>query len=309
MKIVVFCEKAPGPGLELIGKARAIAPDAWMVALSECENGQLLLASGANEVRLIDVCPDDCAQGSRIAVALQELNADAVLFPATVRGRFLSAWTAAKLDTGLTADCTELSIQNGLLLQTRPAFGNNLTADILCRERRPQMASVRPGVFPQPVPVAEPAGKCETMTLPSLLERMQRLSFEPVESGVSLQSAKVVIAGGKGVGSRQGFQKLFELADLLGGAVGATRSAVDAGYIAYEHQIGQTGVTIRPELYIGFGISGLVQHTVGMSSAKTVVSVNRERSAPIFACSDFGIIADWQDTIDMMIQYIKERKH
>lgn len=309
MKIVVFCEKAPGSGLELIGKARAIAPDAWIVALSECVDGRLLLASGANEVRLIDVCPDDCAQGSRIAVALQELNADAVLFPATVRGRFLSAWTAAKLDTGLTADCTELSIQDGLLLQTRPAFGNNLTADILCKERRPQMASVRPGVFPQPAPVAEPVGKCETMTMPSLLERMQRLSFEPVESGVSLQSAKVVIAGGKGVGSRQGFQKLFELADLLGGAVGATRSAVDAGYIAYEHQIGQTGVTIRPELYIGFGISGLVQHTVGMSSAKTVVSVNRERSAPIFACSDFGIIADWQDTIDMMIQYIKERKH
>lgn len=309
MKIVVFCEKAPGPGLELIGKARAIAPDAWIVALSECENGRLLLGSGANEVRLIDICPDDCAQGSRIAVALQELNGDAVLFPATVRGRFLSAWTAAKLDTGLTADCTELSIQDGLLLQTRPAFGNNLTADILCRERRPQMASVRPGVFPQPVPVAEPAGQCEAMTLPSLMERMRRLSFEPVESGVSLQSAKVVIAGGKGVGSKQGFQKLFELADLLGGAVGATRSAVDAGYIAYEHQIGQTGVTIRPELYIGFGISGLVQHTVGMSSAKTVVSVNRERSAPIFACSDFGIIADWQDTIDMMIQYIKERKH
>lgn len=309
MKIVVFCEKAPGPGLELIGKARVIAPDAFILALSECENGQLLLASGANEVRLIDVCPDDCTQGSRVAQALQELNGDAVLFPATVRGRFLSAWTAAKLDTGLTADCTELSIQDGLLLQTRPAFGNNLTADILCKERRPQMASVRPGVFPQPVPVAEPAGKCEAMTLPSLLERMRCLSFEPVESGVSLQSAKVVIAGGKGVGSKQGFQKLFELADLLGGAVGATRSAVDAGYIAYEHQIGQTGVTIRPELYIGFGISGLVQHTVGMSSAKTVVSVNRERSAPIFACSDFGIIADWQDTIDMMIQYIKERKH
>lgn len=308
MKIVVFCEKAPGPGLELIGKARAIAPDAWIMALSECGEGRLLLASGTNEVRLIDTCPDDCAQGSRIAEALQALNADAVLFPATVRGRFLSAWTAAKLNTGLTADCTELSIQDGLLLQTRPAFGNNLTADILCKERRPQMASVRPGVFPQPVPAAEPEGACEAMTLPSLMERMSRLSFEPVESGVSLQSAKVVIAGGKGVGSKQGFQKLFELAELLGGAVGATRSAVDAGYIAYEHQIGQTGVTVRPELYIGFGISGLVQHTVGMSSARTVVSVNRERSAPIFACSDFGIIADWQDTIDMMIQYIKERK-
>ena len=308
MKIVVFCEKSPNPALELIGKARTIAPDAFIIALSEHENGTLLLESGADEVQQLALCADDCAQGSRIAEALTMLQADIVLFPATVRGRFLSAWVAARLDTGLTADCTELSIQNGLLLQTRPAFGNNLTADILCKTKRPQMASVRPGVFPLPERVGGRSGASKTIELPFLQERMTQLAFEPVESGVSLQNAKVVIAGGKGVGSKKGFEKLFELADLLGGAVGATRSAVDAGYISYAHQVGQTGVTIRPELYIGFGISGFVQHTVGMSSAKTVVSVNKERNAPIFACSDYGIIADWQETIDMMIQYIKERK-
>jgi len=308
VKIVVFCEAAPNPALELVGKARAIAPDAFIIALSEHENARLLLASGVNEVQRLALCADDCAQGSRIAQALKTLQADIVLFPATVRGRFLSAWAAARLDTGLTADCTDLSIQNGLLLQTRPAFGNNLTADILCKIKRPQMASVRPGVFPLPEPIGEGEGVCNMMALPYLEERMAQISFEPVENGVSLQNAGVVIAGGKGVGSRKGFEKLFELANLLGGAVGATRSAVDAGYISYAHQVGQTGVTIRPELYIGFGISGLVQHTVGMSSAKTVVSVNKDRSAPIFACSDYGIIADWQETIDMMIQYIKERK-
>ncbi len=308
MKIVVFCEATPNPALELIGKARTIAPEAFIIALSEHENGALLLESGADEVQLLALCADDCAQGNRIAEALTILQADIVLFPATVRGRFLSAWVAARLDTGLTADCTELSIQNGLLLQTRPAFGNNLTADILCKIKRPQMASVRPGVFPLPERVRGRNGASKTVDLPFLQERMKQLAFEPVESGVSLQNAKVVIAGGKGVGSKKGFEKLFELADLLGGAVGATRSAVDAGYISYAHQVGQTGVTIRPELYIGFGISGFVQHTVGMSSAKTVVSVNKERNAPIFACSDYGIIADWQETIDMMIQYIKERK-
>lgn len=313
MKIVVICENLGDSPLELIGKARAIAPDAHIIALYENENAPLARyhACGANEALGIGPCGDDCAQGSRIAEAIRRIAPDSVLFPATVRGRFLSGWVAARLETGLTADCTELMLtQEGLLKQVRPAFGGNLTAEILCREKRPQMASVRPGVFTVREDQAPEAPlKSGVLSLAPVLERMKKIAFQPVENDVSLQSARVVIAGGKGIGSRKGFEKLFELARLLGGAVGATRSAVDAGYIPYAHQIGQTGVTIHPVLYIGFGISGLVQHTVGMNSADTVVAVNTDRNAPIFSCADYGIIADWEITIDALIQYLKERKN
>lgn len=312
MKLVVICENRDASPLELLGKARAIAPEAHLVALYEGQDAPLdrYRACGADEAVGIERCADDCAQGTRIAQALKMLEADSVLFPATVRGRFLSAWVAARLKTGLTADCTELSLTpEGLLLQTRPAFGGNLTADILCREKRPQMASVRPGVFPVPTVVApHPGFKDSRLPLPPLTQAMRQIAFQPTENDLSLQAAPVVVAGGKGVGSQKGFEKLFALAHLLGGAVGATRSAVDAGYISYAHQIGQTGVTVRPRLYLAFGISGLVQHTVGMNGAKVVVAVNQDRNAPIFSCADYGIIADWETTIDVMIQTLKERK-
>jgi len=226
-----------------------------------------------------------------------------------VRGRFLSAWVAAKLKTGLTADCTQLALEeNGLLRQIRPAFGGNLTAHILCREKRPQMASVRPGVFPLPPPSPQPLFSHHLLAVEEAPFFMQKAGFIPSESALSLQSAPVIVAGGKGIGSKKGFEKLFELAYLLGGAVGATRSAVDAGYIPYAHQIGQTGVTVRPRLYIALGISGLIQHTVGMNGADKVIAVNTDKSAPIFSCADYGILSDWESTADAWIKQLKERK-
>lgn len=313
MRIVVVCENREDSPLELLAKARAIAPDAYILALYEGQNAPLecYRACGADEAVGIDLSADDCVQGSRIAEALRLLQPDSVLFPATVRGRFLSAWAAARLKTGLTADCTQLSLTpDGLLKQTRPAFGGNLTADILCREKRPQMASVRPGVFQLPPELPPRSGfRHSRLPLSSPAEAVKKLAFLPADNGLSLQSASVVVAGGKGVGSQKGFEKLFELAHLLGGAVGATRSAVDAGYISYAHQIGQTGVTVRPRLYLAFGISGFVQHTVGMNGASVVVAVNQDRNAPIFSCADYGIIADWETTIDAMIQALKERKN
>ncbi len=310
MKTVVFCEKTGDTALALIAQMRKIAPDSTIIAL--CEKGgarpELCGGSGADEAVLIDAYNDDCAQGTLIAQALQTLDADAALFPATIRGRFLSAWVAAKLDTGLTADCTDLRItENGLLKQVRPAFGGNLTAEILCKTSRPQMASVRPGVFPVPQ-AAEKAIPVTEYTAQGIIGKMTRVGFTATEGGTSLQSASVIVAGGKGIGGKRGFDKLFALAELLGGAVGATRSAVDAGWIAYEHQIGQTGITVRPHFYIAVGISGMVQHTVGMNGADVVLAINKDRNAPIFACADYGIIADWEETIDAMIKDIKERK-
>ena len=309
--IAVLCEGDGSAAAELLGKARQLTPSGRVLALSETEEPPLsaFASFGADEAAALGRLTDDCAQADRIADALRQLQPDAVLFPATIRGRFMSAWVAARLHTGLTADCTALSLTDaGLLKQVRPAFGGNLTAEILCRTARPQMASVRPGVFPIPQPADGRVCALRPLKLAASPERLERLAFTPAESGVSLQGASVIVTGGKGVGSKKGFEKLEELAALLDGGVGATRSAVDAGWISYPHQIGQTGITVRPRLYLAFGVSGLVQHTVGMSSSGVVVAVNKDRNAPIFACADYGIVADWEETSGEWIQYVKERK-
>ena len=308
MITVVYCEAGHRHALELIAKARTLSSEVIALCEDEAACGACL-AAGADRAAQLPLLADDCAQGDAVSAALYRLAPDSVLFPATVRGRFLSGWAAARLQTGLTADCTALGVTpDGLLLQSRPAFGGNLTADILCREKRPQMASVRPGVFPMPETEGNvPAAPIEKLDVRPLRDYLTREGFTPAQNAVSLQDAQVIVAGGKGVGSRKGFDKLFRLAALLGGAVGATRSAVDAGYISYAHQIGQTGVTVRPRLYIVFGASGAIQHTVGMSAAKTVIAVNRDRLAPIFRCADYGVAADWEETIDVMISELSEQ--
>ncbi|MBR0219499.1 MAG: electron transfer flavoprotein subunit alpha/FixB family protein [Clostridia bacterium] len=310
MTIIVFCEKKHPAGQELLFKARSMAPEARITALHEDEDAGKYFLCGADTVLFLGEAEDDCAQGSRIAEALEREAPDMVLFPATVRGRFLSAWAAAKLHTGLTADCTELSItENGLLLQTRPAYGGSFTASILCPEKRPQMASVRPGVFPLPAGGQRPANAHARNAQCPMPEALMRLiDAVPTDNPCPLQQAKVIVAGGKGVGGKEGFALLFELARLLGGAVGATRSAVDEGWIPYAHQIGQTGITVRPTLYMSFGISGMIQHLVGMRGAKYAVAVNTDRNAPIFRAADYGIVAPWRETAAYMIRFIKERK-
>ncbi len=310
MRIAVYCEARGDTGEALIALSRRMAPDACVTALHETADAERYAAAGADEAVCLGLLEEDCAQGSRAVQALEKLTPDIALFPATVRGRFLSAWAAARLGTGLTADCTGLELEeNGLLRQIRPAYGNNLTAQILCREKRPQMASVRPGVFPPPVGERiRREAKALAMDFREERNRLTLTESVPPAEGLSLQDAPVVVAGGKGIGSREGFRVLQELAELLGGAVGATRSAVDAGWVPYSCQIGQTGTVVRPRLYLAFGISGMIQHTVGMNAAKTVVAVNTDRNAPIFRCADYGIIAPWRETAEYMIGKLKERK-
>lgn len=314
MTICVVC-CAPS-ALALVAKARALSPDVAPCALVEdgAEDIALLAACGAGTVYRLPPCADDCAQGTHIAEALRHIAPDAALFPATVRGRFLSAWVAAQLQTGLTADCTGLSVTpDGLLLQTRPAYGGNLLADILCKHRRPQLASVRPGVFPLPdmgatLPTSNPLPFVIDLMPASVPALLTRIGFVPGEGGPSLANAGVIVAGGRGVGGPEGFALLARLATLLGGAVAASRGAVDAGYAPYRLQVGQTGVTVRPNLYLMFGISGMVQHLVGMSGAGTVVAINRDPSAPIFDHADYGIIGDWRAAAEAMIRYLSERE-
>ena len=323
MTVAVVC-LAPSAA-ELIGQARTLAAGVRVVALCEATDEQLELygACGADEILRMPSSEDDCAQGTRLAHALELLAPDAALFPATVRGRFLAAWVAAKLQTGLTADCTALSLTaEGQLLQTRPAYGGNLIADIVCPNHRPQLASVRPGVFA--TPERDNTRACPTLTEVAddgfawegfnagvkgntLAAKLTRLAFTPAAGGVALQTAEVIVAGGKGVQGKRGFETLWQLAVLLNGALGATRGAVDAGWAPYACQIGQTGVTVRPRLYLAFGISGMVQHLVGMGGAQTVIAVNNDRNAPIFDHADYGIVGDWQTTAETMIHYLRER--
>ncbi len=234
-----------------------------------------------------------------------------MLFGATTRGRDLAGSLAADLHTGLTADCTELHIdaETGLLVQTRPAYGGNIMATILTPATRPQMATVRPRVFEPAVPVPGRVAPIERLpvTLAEYDLLSQVLAFAPSTSDENLASARVIVAGGKGVGNAEGFGLLSELAALLGGAVGASRAAVDAGWIGYEHQVGQTGRTVRPELYLACGISGAIQHRAGMSTSRVIVAINTDPQAPIFDIATYGIVGDLFQVVPALISALRSR--
>ena len=278
----------------------------WVVSLADdppSENAVpelvgAVLAMGAKVelVRLGGV--DDVACATALATLAKEARPDGILLSATVRGRCVAPYCAALLRTGLTADCTELSLDaHGILQQTRPAFGGGVMARIVCREK-PQMATVRPGVFPSVRHVPEHAAAVEVPHR----ERAPKL-LGSQELGISgLHGARIVLAGGKGIGSKEGFMRLEALAGSISAVVGASRSAVDAGYASYMRQVGQTGTTVRPDLYIALAISGTVQHIAGMRDSGMVVAVNTDPKAPIFMHADIGIIASWEDVVDSMLR-------
>lgn len=249
------------------------------------------------------------------AVSLaRKYHPEIFLIGATTLGRDLAGAIATSLQTGLTADCTELTIdpEKKILAATRPAFGGNLMATILCRTRRPQMATVRPRVLPTPEPmstaggeiVREPLGMSEEEVPVKLL----RLISPKEGLRVAIEYADVVVAGGRGLGGPEGFTLLGELADVVGGVVGASRPVVDAGWIGYERQIGQTGKTVRPRLYIAAGISGAVQHQAGMAGSDFVLAINSDPEAPIFEVADLGLVGDLYEAIPELIGQIKAAK-
>jgi len=220
-----------------------------------------------------------------------------ILLGATAIGRSLGPRVASRLETGLTADCTALDIdpESKNLVQTRPAFGGNVMATILCPDHRPQMATVRPRVFKPPRRDKSPKGEIIRFDYSKhkLTQRTELLNvLEDVIETAHLGTADVIVSGGLGLGSPAGFEIIRQLAEALGGAVGASRAAVDAGWISYAHQVGQTGRTVCPRLYIACGISGAIQHLVGMQSSGIVVAINTDPHAPIFKAADYGIVGD-----------------
>jgi electron transfer flavoprotein alpha subunit len=242
-----------------------------------------------------------------------ERKPNIILFGATHTGRDLAPRIARRMSLGLTADCTELTIDatDKLLLQTRPAFGGNIMATIACPNTRPQMATVRPGIMKELD--ADPKRKGEIIDVPVHLDKKDVLStilevVKECKAVAKLEEAQIIVSGGRGVGGADGFQALRKLAAELGGEVGGSRVAVEKGWITQDHQVGQTGKTVRPEVYIACGISGSIQHRAGMQNSKIIVAINKDPDATIFKVADYGIVGDLHEIVPLMTAAIKKLK-
>ena len=228
---------------------------------------------------------------------------------ATFIGRDLGPRVAARLRTGLTADCTSLAVEveNGALLATRPAFGGNIMATIACPNHRPQMATVRPGVFSR-LTEKNYDYKVENVNVELEASDIRTTILEVVKANkqvIDISEAKIIVSGGRGVGSKENFSLLQELADTLGGVVGGSRGAVDKGWIERDYQVGQTGKTVRPSIYIACGISGAIQHVAGMQESDMIIAINKDESAPIMKVADYAIVGDLNKVIPEMINELK----
>lgn len=235
-----------------------------------------------------------------------------ILYGASIQGRDLAPRVASTLYVGLTADCTALAIKDGLLLQSRPAFGGNIMADILAPNSRPQMATVRPNVMKlaEPVHGRAPLTVRETAKLDKSLRRVKVLErkIDHASGAVRIENANIIVSGGRGMKTREKFKQLEELSKLLGGVVGASRAAVDLGFKEKTHQVGQSGTTVSPKLYLSFGISGAVQHIVGMKASDVIVAVNKDPNAPIFNVAKYGIVGDVNEIVPKLIEALKKGK-
>jgi len=325
--IMVFAEQRRGEleeaAFELLAKGRELANSLGveLYALLICKNienkPEELIAGGADKVIVVrnnslhHFLPEPYT--NILLYIINKYKPTIFLAPSTTQGRALLSRTAASIYTGLTADCTGLSVdEEGNLIQTRPAFGGSVKAKIITPNTRPQMATVRPKVF-SPLPKnLEKTGEIIEETIPS--EKLKSVSkFESWISDetslISIEDADIIVAGGRGLGKEENFKFLFELAELMGAAVGASRTVIDEGWIPYSHQVGQTGKTVAPSIYMAFGISGAIQHLEGMRSSDFIVAVNKDPEAPIFKVADIGIVADLFDVIPALKEAFIKKKN
>lgn len=296
-EILVLCPFGVDAGLlskaaELCGKVRALVPQGEQ---------EVAARYGAAYIHLLNEkkIADEAAFADFLAEKIEQWGSKIILAPATIQMRNLMPILAWKLNAGLTADCTALEMCGDDLIQTRPAFGNSLMATIKSLSEI-QMATVRPGTYraePRPVAGAEVVLEAYTGT-----EAVKEVSFEGFSQGKPLSQAEIIVAGGMGVGSKEGFRKLEQLAEKLGAGLGASRTAVDAGWAPFRCQVGMTGVTVCPKLYIAVGISGAVQHLAGMSGSGKIIAINSDPKAPIFDYADYGIVGDWESVIDGLLK-------
>ena len=334
--IFVYCEvteerSIADVSLELLSKGRKLADDlkvkleAVVIGHKVTKPEALLYPFGVDVIHYADdekLFPYTTLPHSTVIIELfKKEKPEIVLFGATSIGRDLAPRVASALRCGLTADCTSLEIGDhfenktqteykNLLYQIRPAFGGNIIATIINPETRPQMATVREGVMKKELYAVKYKGKLNKIDARSILKdedfAVTIIERHLEKSRIDIKNGQVIIAGGYGVGSKENFKLLFDLAEILGAQVGASRAAVDAGFVEHERQVGQTGVTVRPKLYIACGISGAVQHRAGMDQSAQIISINTDINAPINHIADYTIIGNVADIIPKMIKYYKK---
>ena len=314
---------AKNVGLELLGPGRDLADKQGGKLVASVIGGGVDQAvndasvQGADQVIVVDA-PEfkdytTDAYTAALYFLIEKYGPTTLLIGATPDGRDLGPRLACRLKTGLTADCTALDIdeESGNVAWTRPAFGGNLMATILCPDHRPQIGTVRPGVFKK-TPAAEPKAEIireEFHVAPEqirteLLEIIQETAGELVD----LEGADIIVSGGRGVGGPEGFAPVKALAEVLGATVGASRVAVDSGWISHAHQVGQTGKTVAPKLYIACGISGAIQHLAGMSGSDVIVAINKDPDAPIFDVADYGVVGNLFEVLPALTEEIRKLK-
>ncbi len=323
MSVWVWIEQFKGeattPSWEALGAARNIA-GAYGDQVVACLFGegidplaQEAIHHGADQVLLADDA--SLAEyriepyGELLIELAQEHGPDVILIGATARGRELAPYVAAGLETGAIADVTELEVVDGVVEAVRPIYAGKLLSRCLIPERRPQILTLRPRAFPRPEPDAARSGEVVAVE-PALAEdeiSTQVLGFEVSEGEVSLTDAAIIVSGGRGVGGPEGFDPIRQLADALGAAMGASRAAVDAGWIPYPYQVGQTGKVVSPDLYIACGISGAIQHQAGMRNSKIIVAVNKDPEAPIFGLAHYGIVGDLFKVVPALAEAFREK--
>jgi len=322
--IWVFAEQRDGQlknvGYELLSKGRELADALHTELCAVCFGHNIseveqLTACGADKVYLVDdptlAQQQEDLYANAMVKLIQEHKPEMVIAGATSLGRAFIPRVAAILKTGLTADCTGLEIDTGkrLLLQTRPTFGGNIMATIICEVRRPQMSTVRPRVFKKNTPDKTRKGQIIKVDFNNegVTSRTKLISFvEDLTERVKLEDADIIVSGGRGLGKPENFQLIEELAEAMGAAVGSSRPPVDEGWIPYSHQVGQTGKTVCPKLYIACGISGAVQHLAGMQTTDMIVAINDDPNAPIFEVATYGIVGDLFKVVPMLTEKLKE---
>ncbi|MCJ7511867.1 MAG: electron transfer flavoprotein subunit alpha/FixB family protein [Anaerolineales bacterium] len=341
-KVFVYVDHFNGQilpaSLEAIGAAKtaALALGSSLTALVLGEQTQSLAAQAiqhgaddawvAEDAKLKDFRPE--AYASVVAKALQEAAPEVFMLPTTARTRELAAMVAVDLSTGVAPDVVAFEIKDGKLLATRPVYGGKIFAKVVISQALPQIVLIRSRVFPGPE--ADPAKSGPVKKIEAAVGEVKSevLGYKPSDGGVSLTDAAVIVSGGRGVSNnpsltppaeitderekeiwraQQGFQLLRELAAALGGAVGASRAAVDAGYVPYAFQVGQTGKVVSPDLYIACGVSGAIQHLAGMRTSKTIVAINKDAEAPIFKLARFGIVGDLYEVLPALTKELRAR--
>ncbi|MDY5488653.1 MAG: electron transfer flavoprotein subunit alpha/FixB family protein [Butyricimonas virosa] len=321
--VYVFVEQREGViqnvGLELLGKARELADAlnekvyAMLLGHDLTTQAQECIAYGADTVLRVDAPELATYVTEPYAQAIYQIIRDnkpsIVLIGATTIGRDLGPRLSARVETGLTADCTGLEISEERdLLMTRPAFGGNLMATIICKEHRPQMSTVRPGVMRMGQRDENRKGTIEDVKINFDKSKFRVRVLETVKQTknlVDITEAHVLISGGRGVGNAESFDMLRAMANTIGAEVSASRAMVDAGVLGHERQVGQTGKTVRPDLYFAMGISGAIQHLAGMEESEYIIAINKDKFAPIFNVADLGIVGDVRKIVPLLTEKLK----